>query len=169
MAPGPPIPLPLEVLAQVFSPLPQHALYACTLTSRSWYSAAIAFLYDHPRITGKNFDVFVTAVCPSINAHIRHNGLAELVRTLDMSSLVHNGRKSLTARLLGRLKGNLEVFVAPQATFALVIPFPLNIMIVKPPIFHRVMSESSEYCLIVSSVTESTPSLPSQNASVSIP
>jgi hypothetical protein len=35
-----------------------------------------------------------------------------------MSALVHNSSKSLTARLLGRLKSNLDTFVAPQASFA---------------------------------------------------
>jgi hypothetical protein len=34
-----------------------------------------------------------------------------------MGSLAHSS-KSLTARLLGRLKGNIEAFVAPQASFA---------------------------------------------------
>ena len=38
-----------------------------------------------------------------------------------MSGLVHNGSKSLTARLLGRVKKRLEEFVAPQASFAYVI------------------------------------------------
>jgi hypothetical protein len=36
-----------------------------------------------------------------------------------MGELVHNASKSLTARLLGRLKGNVEEFVAPQASFAI--------------------------------------------------
>ena len=36
-----------------------------------------------------------------------------------MSELVHNSSRSLTARLLGRLKGNVEEFVAPQASFAI--------------------------------------------------
>ena len=51
----------------------------------------------------------------------RYNAVvAELVRVLDMSRLVHNGSKSLTTRILGRVKGNLEEFVAPQAPFAFV-------------------------------------------------
>ena len=36
-----------------------------------------------------------------------------------MSRLVYNGSKSLTARVLGRVKGQLEVFIAPAATFSL--------------------------------------------------
>jgi len=41
------------------------------------------------------------------------------VRVLDMGELVHDGSKSLTARLLGRLKGQLTDFVAPQASFSI--------------------------------------------------
>lgn len=44
--------------------------------------------------------------------------MAELVKKLNMGELVHDGSKSLTARLLGRLKGNLTSFVAPQASFS---------------------------------------------------
>ncbi|KAL8782064.1 MAG: hypothetical protein Q9213_005736 [Squamulea squamosa] len=36
-----------------------------------------------------------------------------------MSKLVHDSSKSLTSRLLGRLKDGLDVFVAPQASFAI--------------------------------------------------
>lgn len=111
-------PLPHELLEQIFDSLDQPSLYACSLTCRSWYASSIAFLYRYPLISGANFDTFVAAICPSINAHVRHNGLASLVKVLDMSRLVHNGRKSLTARLLGRMKGSLESFIAPQATFA---------------------------------------------------
>lgn len=114
--------LPSEVLRNVSAYLAadQPALYSSALVSRSWYSNSISALYSSPVIDGKNYDLFVLAICPSVNAHIRTNGLAELVKTLDMSRLVHNGSKSLTARLLGRVKGNLEAFVAPQASFALV-------------------------------------------------
>lgn len=115
--------LPPEILDIIIShltlyPKSQSNLYTCSLISRAWYKSAIKYLYDDPQITGKNYDPFVKAICPSVNAHIRHNGLSELVRRLDMSGLVHNGSKSLTARLLGRVKGSLEEFVAPQASFA---------------------------------------------------
>lgn len=117
--------LPPEILQQIFSHLVGHqkTLHACSLTSPSWYSASIAYLFENPMITGKNYNSFVRAICPSVNAHVRRNGLAELVRRLDMSSLVHNGSKSLTARLLGRVKTRLEEFVAPQASFAYVLHF----------------------------------------------
>ncbi|KAI9833339.1 MAG: hypothetical protein M1819_003734 [Sarea resinae] len=129
--PREPIPLPTELIIQILSHMPpsrvsQHTFYSCCLVSRQWYSAAVAFLYHRPYITGKNFKQFVATVCPSINAHIRRSELAELVHTLDMGNLVHDGSKSLTARLLGRMKGNLESFTAPQASFAINCFAPLS-------------------------------------------
>lgn len=116
--------LPQEVVIQIVSCIPhrqseQKTFWACCLVSRVWYSAAIASLYERPYIHGGNFQEFVATVCPSKNAHIRRSQLAELIRVLDMGQLVHDGSKSLTARLLGRLKGNLEQFVAPQASFSI--------------------------------------------------
>lgn len=115
--------MPLEILDEIFSYVShfrssQLDLCACTYVCRSWYLASARFLYRSPYISGRNFDQFVRTICPSVNAHIRTNGLSELVRVLDMSRLVHNGSRSLTARILGRLKGVLEDFVAPQASFA---------------------------------------------------
>ena len=115
--------LPPEIILQILSYLPrtrssQATLHACALVSRSWYAASVPILYHSPFIIGKNFKLFVTTVCPSINAHVRRSQLADMVRRLDMGKLVHDGSKSLTARLLGRVKGGLEEFVAPQASFA---------------------------------------------------
>lgn len=121
--------LPLEIVEQIISNLvpgygtdrlSQRTLNACGLVARVWYSAAVGPLYESPYITGTNYDRFVATICPSINAHVRKNGLAELVRSLDLCRLVHHGSKSLTARLLGRLKNNLERLVAPKATFGYV-------------------------------------------------
>lgn len=112
--------LPPEILEQVFSKITgpsQRTFNAAALVSRVWYSTAIKHLYKSPILTGKHFDLFVRSVCPSINAHVRYNGLADLIRRLDLSLLVHNGSRSLTARLLGRVKQNLEEFIAPQASF----------------------------------------------------
>jgi hypothetical protein len=116
--------LPVEIIIQIVSYIPrqaseQNTLWACCLVSRVWYSATIPFLYDRPYLGGSNFQAFVTTVCPSKNAHIRRSQLAGFVRTLDMGELVHDGSKSLTARLLGRLKGNLIEFTAPQASFSI--------------------------------------------------
>ncbi|KAI9819126.1 MAG: hypothetical protein M1827_007282 [Pycnora praestabilis] len=116
--------LPTEIIINILSFIPrtpqsQPLLHSCCLVSRQWYSAAIRLLYESPRISGKNFKLFVATVCPSINAHIRKSELAELVRRLDMGNLVHDGSKALTARLLGRMKRGLEEFIAPQASFAI--------------------------------------------------
>ena len=117
--------LPVEILLEIVGYIPttqadQSTLHSCTLVSRSWYSAAIARLYQSPYIHGGNFDSFVRTICPSINAHIRKSPLSELVRVLDMGKLVHNGSRSLTARILARMRDNVEVLVAPRATFSLV-------------------------------------------------
>ncbi|QSZ32396.1 hypothetical protein DSL72_001970 [Monilinia vaccinii-corymbosi] len=123
-APSQEILLPLEIISHILSYIPRHAdtqstFYSCTLVSRLWYRASICLLYERPYIGGANFNSFVTTVCPSKNAHIRHSALAPLVRRLDMGGLAHNSSRSLTARLLGRLKGNIVEFVAPQASFAI--------------------------------------------------
>jgi len=116
--------LPSEIVSHILSYLPRRAstqgtFWACTLVSRIWYSASIELLYERPYLPGSNFSQFVDTVCPSKNAHIRRSALSILVKRLDMGDLVHNSSKSLTARLLGRLKGNIEEFVAPQASFAI--------------------------------------------------
>ena len=120
---SPTVHLPPEVLLQILSYIPyqpssQNILYNFCLVSRSWYSVAISRLYHTPLFTGKNYLPLVSTICPSINAHIRKSELAKLVRRLDMSRLVHDGSKSLTGRLLGRVKDGLEEFVAPQSSFA---------------------------------------------------
>ncbi|APA08780.1 hypothetical protein sscle_04g035500 [Sclerotinia sclerotiorum 1980 UF-70] len=123
-APSQEILLPLEVISHILSYIPRRAdtqstFYSCTLVSRVWYSASISLLYERPYLSGGNFNAFVTTVCPSKNAHIRQSALAPLVRRLDMGELVHNSSRSLTARLLGRMKGNIIEFVAPQASFSI--------------------------------------------------
>jgi hypothetical protein len=117
--------LPTEILQHILSFIPhgrdyQRNVASFCLVSRVWYAAGIAKLYTRPRLTGKNFDAFIRTVCPSINAHIRRSDLAEFIHFLDMSELVHSGSKSLTARVLGRVKDSLKFFVAPAATFSLI-------------------------------------------------
>lgn len=118
--------LPQEIILHILSFIPghpssQHSLWACCLVSRSWYSATVSRLYHSPSFTGRNYQLLLRTLCPSINAHVRKSVLAEFVRVLDMSRLIHDGSKSLTGRLLGRVKGNLEEFIAPQSSFACVI------------------------------------------------
>ena len=116
--------LPDEIIIQIldyiyYQSAAQETLASCALVSRQWNSATTPLLYRSPLLYGHNFDPFVRAICPSINLHVRKSALAEFVKVLDMSSLVHQGSKSVTARLLGRLKAYLEEFVAPQASFAI--------------------------------------------------
>lgn len=117
--------LPLEIIQMIVSYIReptaenQKTLWACCLVRRSWWHATVPQLYRYPVLDGHNFERFVPTICPSVNAHIRRSPLASYVKMLDMSHLVHDGSKSLTARMLGRLKGNLAEFVAPQASFSI--------------------------------------------------
>lgn len=120
-----PVYLPDEIIIDILSYISrdeassQHTLWACCLLSRQWYNAAVPLLYERPRIEGRGFDPFVSAICTSINIHVKHSPLSRLVKVLDMHRLVHESSKKLTARLLGRTKESLEVFIAPQASFAI--------------------------------------------------
>lgn len=85
---------------------------------RQWYDVAIRPLYASPFLSGRAYDLFVRTICPSVLAHIKPTSLSSLVRVLDLSHIIHQGTKSTTARLLGRTKAGLQVFIAPQASFA---------------------------------------------------
>jgi len=121
----PPLPnLPQEVILQIVDHLdhapehdPQRTLWAVSLLNRNWYSASIEALYKYPRLSSKNYDCFVDTVCPSINAHVKKTELASMVKVLDLSQLVFAGTKSFIARLLRRIKDNLESLKAPQTSF----------------------------------------------------
>ena len=119
--------LPLEVCLAIAvcvarsHPRPQPTLHALCLVSRLWYDAAIRDLYRAPVLAGRNFQLFVRTVCPSINLHIRRSPTAPLVKVLDLSKLVHEGSNSVTGRLLGRVKETLEAFIAPQTSFSCVL------------------------------------------------
>lgn len=116
--------LPVEILLKIVSHLArldnaQRSLHACSLISRAWSVASTPALYAHPYIYGPNYDLFTRTICPSINIGVRRSPLSALVKDLDLSLLVHQGSKSVTARLLGRTKGSLERFVAPVASMGL--------------------------------------------------
>jgi hypothetical protein len=87
--------------------------------NRQWYDVGIHTLYEEPYLTGHAYTLFVRTICPSINVGIKHSELAGLVKKLNLSTIVHQGSKSTTARLLSRLKPSLEAFTAPQASFAI--------------------------------------------------
>ena len=123
-----PVHLPTEVIVLIvlfvaaddrFPLSRQRSLHACCLVSRQWSSAAISFLYENPQIgSGLAFKKFTETVSPPIAARKSKWNLGAFVRRLDLSGLVHNSSNSLTARLLGRVKENLEVFIAPRFSFA---------------------------------------------------
>ncbi|KAF2170375.1 hypothetical protein M409DRAFT_19198 [Zasmidium cellare ATCC 36951] len=117
-----PVYLPDEIIIQILEYVSrfhesQYTLASCCLLSRQWYSAAVPMLYASPYLYGKNFDPFQAVMIPSRNLHVRDSPLASLVKILDLRGLVHQASRRITARLLGRTKGNLEAFIAPQASF----------------------------------------------------
>ncbi|KAL2868662.1 F-box domain protein [Aspergillus lucknowensis] len=124
MTSAPPIHLPTEIVVQIVAYVAanesaQASLFTCCLVSRQWYSCAITSLYENPRIdTGASFKGFTNTICPPIGARKSKWNLGALVRRLDLSTLVHHSSPSLTARLMGRVKDNLEVLIAPRASFA---------------------------------------------------
>ncbi|KAF9886082.1 hypothetical protein FE257_012017 [Aspergillus nanangensis] len=121
-----PIHLPTELVVLVVSFAAadelvrrQQTLYACCLVSRQWYSAAISGLYEKPLLnSGAAFQSFTTTISPPIGARKSKVNLGSLVHRLDLSGLVHHSSPSLTARLLGRIKEHLEVFIAPRVSFS---------------------------------------------------
>ncbi|KAF1934319.1 uncharacterized protein M421DRAFT_50857 [Didymella exigua CBS 183.55] len=117
--------LPDEILLEVITYIEawdvrskQATLAHFCAVNRQWYDVAVQRLYEQPYLAGRAYDLFVRTICPSVLAHIKHQALASLVRSLDLSHIIHQSTKSTTARLLGRTKASLQVFVAPQASFA---------------------------------------------------
>ncbi len=118
-----PVYLPNELLKQIIlyvaiSEQYQETLYSACLVSRQWYSVAIGKLYDSPYLYGSKFFSFVNSIAPPTVRPGRPGGLGGLVRTLDLSQLIHQSTRSLTAKLIGRTKSHLESFTAPQTSFA---------------------------------------------------
>ncbi|KAL1796968.1 hypothetical protein ACET3X_005508 [Alternaria dauci] len=97
----------------------QTTLARFSAVNRQWYDVAVRPLYEAPYLSGSAYELFVRTICPSVLARIKPTALASLVKSLDLSHIVHQGAKSTTARLLGRTRASLEVFVAPQASFAI--------------------------------------------------
>lgn len=119
--------LPTELLQQTFSSLKdgsdsQRNFWACCLVSRQWYSAAVPFLYERPCLYGGNFEDFIYTVCSPGSRSRRRNAAARefalYIKHLDMGRLAYESSNSITARLIGSLKGGLESFVAPAKTFS---------------------------------------------------
>jgi hypothetical protein len=96
-----------------------HLWTNLTNRHRKWYDVGIPTLYEAPYLTGHAYTLFVRTVCPSVIARIKKSELAGLVKKLDLSTIVHQGTKTTTVRLLSRFSSNLELFIAPQASFGI--------------------------------------------------
>ncbi|KAK2808945.1 hypothetical protein FQN50_004218 [Emmonsiellopsis sp. PD_5] len=123
--------LPGEIVVHILSfvrnkATRQKTLHSCCLVSRQWYSAAIPLLYERPKVAGRDFDRFVSAISPSTKAYAPRGDLGRYVRRLDFSNLVHHSSNSLMARIIGRVKDRLEVFIAPASSFSVVCLSPLS-------------------------------------------
>lgn len=119
--------IPTEIILQVVSLIDrslsgqerQKTLYNVCLVSHQWYSAALTFLYSRPRLEkGNSYRNFTAVLCPPAGAPKTSKDLGSLVRRLDLSRLVHHSSNSMTARLIGRVKESMEVFIAPAAGFS---------------------------------------------------
>ncbi|KAJ5748828.1 uncharacterized protein N7511_010524 [Penicillium nucicola] len=105
----------------------QTTLYNFCLVSRRWYSAGIEMLYSQPDITrGNSFALFTSTVCPPLRAKKPSMDFGSMVRFLWLDRLVHHSSNSLTSRLLGRVKKNLQIFVAPRTSFSINSLAPLS-------------------------------------------
>ncbi|PVH94562.1 hypothetical protein DM02DRAFT_732438 [Periconia macrospinosa] len=116
--------LPDELVLEILNYIPRDGRHQPVLANfcavnRQWYDVGIATLYENPHLCGHRYALFVRTICPSILPRIKKSQLAGLVKVLNLSTIVHQGSKSTTARLLGRTKPSLEVFIAPQASFAI--------------------------------------------------
>lgn len=98
--------LPTEILLEVLSyiqtfpqPNQQVTLAKFNLVNRQWYDVSIRKLYERPYICGRgrDYELFVRTICPSVIVHIKHTALAGLVKELDLKRLVHQSSKSTTA------------------------------------------------------------------------
>jgi hypothetical protein len=115
--------LPAEILSAIISLVqfqedPQGTLHSCCLISRSWYSVAVTQLYKSPIFTGTKYHLFIRTICPSKIVYEMKSPLSEYIQTLDLSAWRDDVREDVTERLLGKVRGRLEVFIAPRAFFS---------------------------------------------------
>jgi hypothetical protein len=115
--------LPFEILFTIISFVqlqrkPQGTLHSCCLVSRSWYSAAVVFLYKCPVPSGEKYLSFVRTMYSSKNVHKFKSPLWEYVKSLDLSAVSDNVPERVVEKLLGRVERGLEVFVAPNTEFS---------------------------------------------------
>ena len=116
--------LPVEIILHILRYLgksrlkSQPALYKFALVCQSWHATSICYLHDAPHISQSRFHRFVNTICIPINARSQNNDLAEKITTLHLGSLPRTASRLLTAKVLGRVRVNLKVFVAPPTSFS---------------------------------------------------
>lgn len=106
--------LPAELLAYILEILyyrgklkPKY-LRVCKL----FYLIAFPMIYKRPYLKASNFFLFVELISANKRA-------GEYIQELDLANVIQSGKNAFVQKLLKRTKKNLEVFVAPQASFGL--------------------------------------------------
>ena len=102
----------------VISNLPDCSARILSDARSCWFHANVqrSVRYAAPSIENGRYEKFIAAVCPAVTG-TRHSALAALIKSLDLSRLVYDGKSSDTARLLNRTAPNLVRFVAPAVKF----------------------------------------------------
>lgn len=103
----------------------QDTFAALCRVSKTWYYAALPFLYRSPRICSRNYTAFSNTIfaVSMVDPSLKPAPICSLVRRLDLSALLNdglpsaNGRPSANARLISCLQHGLEEFIAPQSAF----------------------------------------------------
>lgn len=116
--------LPVEIILHILRYLGtsriklQPALYNFALVCRSWYAVSISLLHDAQHVSQSRFHRFVNTICIPTNAQSQKNGLAARNSTLNLGNLPQTASGLLTAKVLGRVRANLKVPVAPPTSFS---------------------------------------------------
>ena len=111
--------LPFEIILLILEYLVkqtddlQNTLCRVSLFCRGWYAASVYSLFNAPHANISRFHRFVEIVCMPVNAKFCDNGLASNITRLQLAGLGRGTSRTLVARLLRRVSGTLEDFVAP--------------------------------------------------------
>lgn len=106
-----PLVLPWEIqglILQNFDRITVQHLLVC----RAWYLMCIPLLYKSPRLSSKNYALFVSTIVDN-----RRKRLGENVKDLDLSTILQSGKNSSISKVLRRCSPSLEQFTAPQTSF----------------------------------------------------
>jgi len=113
--------LPAEVLYNIIAQVrSQRTLWACCLVAKLWYATAVGRLYERPRLCDANFDHFCRTICSRGNPRAQSTSLENFIKHLDMMAIASGSYKSVTARLLRRIRASLESFDASPVSFSYV-------------------------------------------------